>query len=344
MMGLKADFKGFVEGIVIESRIDKFRGKLSTTIVTRGTLRKGAVLVSGVAFAKVRGLFDHTGKPLEKATPGTPVEILGWRDLPLAGEQVLEVESEKKAGSVLRFRKNKQMEEKAEGDREAILKKELEHLEKYRAERDARRKAGFYRSRQKGPRQKEILDDDPTPCVNVILKGDVHGSVEAILNVLDSYDDFEKCRLNIVHYGVGNISEGDVELSKTFNAIIYAFSVDSSVAVKNRVAVRDFNVIYHLVNDLKEEISSKLPPLEVEEVIGEASILQIFKITEGKKEVTVLGCRCTKGVLKKKLQYKIVRQNEVIYTGTNFFYSKFFQLPQTTDNCLNLKFQMSLKF
>ncbi|XP_055696129.1 translation initiation factor IF-2, mitochondrial [Lutzomyia longipalpis] len=316
MMGIKADFKGFVEGIVIESKIDKFRGKLSTTIVTRGTLRKGAVLVSGTAYAKVRGLFDHAGKPMECAPPGTPVEILGWRDLPLAGEQVLEVESEKKASSVIRFRKGQQMEEKIENDREAILKKELEHLEKYRAERDARRKMGFFKSRQKGPRQKEIQDDDGTPCVNIILKGDVHGSVEAILNVLDSYDDSEKCRLNIVHYGVGNVSEGDVELSKTFNAIIYAFSVDSSVATKSKAPVRDFKVIYHLVNDLKDEISSKLPPLEVEEIVGEANVLQIFQITEGKKEVTVLGCRCTKGMLKKKLNFKIVRQGEIIYKGS----------------------------
>ncbi|XP_059610691.1 translation initiation factor IF-2, mitochondrial [Phlebotomus argentipes] len=314
MMGIKADFKGFVEGIVIESRVDKYRGKLSTTIVTRGTLRKGAILVSGVAFAKVRGLIDHTGKPLESATPGTPVEILGWRELPLAGEQVLEVENEQKANSVIRFRKGKEMSDKIENDREAILKKELEHLEKYRAERDARRKKGFFKSRPDGPRQKEI-QDDPTPRVNMILKGDVHGSVEAILNVLDTYDDFENCRLNIVHYGVGNVSEGDVELAKTFNAIIYAFSVDSSVAVKSRASVRDFNVIYHLINDLKEEISSKLPVLQVEEIVGEANILQIFKITEGRKEVTVLGCRCTKGVLRKKFQYKILRQNEIIYTG-----------------------------
>ncbi|GAB0094134.1 translation initiation factor IF-2, mitochondrial [Sergentomyia squamirostris] len=316
LMGLKADFKGFVEGIVIESKIDKYRGKLSTTIVTRGTLRKGAILVSGTAFAKVRGLFDHTGQPMEKAVPGTPVEILGWRELPLAGEEVLEVENEQKAGSVVRFRKAQQMDQKIESDRDAILQKEMEHLEKYRAERDARRKQGFYRSRQKGPRQKEIPADDGFPCVNMILKGDVHGSMEAILNVLDTYDDFENCRLNIVHYGVGNVSEGDVELSQTFNAIIYAFSVDSTVALKAKAKVRNFNVIYHLINDLKDEISSKLPPVQVEEVTGEANILQIFEITEGKKEVTVLGCRCTKGILKKNHQYKIMRQEEVIYTGS----------------------------
>lgn len=318
LMDVRADPTGPVEGIVVESRTDSHRGRLSTSIITRGTLRRGSILVSGTSWAKVRGLFDHAGHPVEVASPGQPVEIIGWRDLPLSGEQILEVESEKKANSVVRYREAKAKLEKAETDREAIQRKEEEHLEQYRAARDARRKAGFFRSRQVGPRQKESAPDDGIPRVNVIVKADVHGSVEAILDVLETYDDVEHCKLDIVHYGVGDVSEGDLELAKTFNAMIYAFSVKTpppKVASGSGVAIKEFNVIYHMVDDLKEEISKKLPMTEEENVQGKANILQIFEVTEGKKKTKVLGCRCTDGLLKKSAKVKLVRNNDVLYVG-----------------------------
>lgn len=201
-------------------------------------------------------------------------------------------------------------------DREAIQMKEQEHLEQYRAARDARRKAGFFRSRQVGPRQKESAPDDGIPRVNVIVKADVHGSAEAILDVLETYDDAETCKLDVIHYGVGDVSEGDLELAKAFNAIVYAFSVRAPPPkVTQGVEIRDFNVIYHMVDDLKEEISKKLPMAEEENVQGKANILQIFEVTEGKKKTRVLGCRCTDGLLKKSAKVKLVRNNDVLYIG-----------------------------
>lgn len=243
LMGLQSEYTGAVEGVVVESKTHAKRGKLSTAIVTRGTLRKGSILVSGLAHAKVRALFDHNGKPMEEATPGTPVEILGWRELPFAGEQILEVESERKATSVLRFRNAEHQKMKAEENLEQIRAKEEEHLEKYLAAREARRLAGKFKMRNQGPRQKEIAADDGSPRVNVIIKGDVHGSVEAILDVLETYDRNDKCKLDVVHYGVGDVTEGDIELAKTFNAIIYAFSVNVPMKAKN-VAIRPCNIIY----------------------------------------------------------------------------------------------------
>lgn len=204
--------------------------------------------------------------------------------------------------------------EKAEQSIEEIRKKEEEHLEKYRAERDARRLAGRFRLRH-GPRPKETTDDDGVPRVSVIIKGDVHGSVEAILDVLETYSDNEKCRLDVVHYGVGNVSETDVELAKSFDAIIYAFAVEPPTKVTSDVSIRVCNIIYRLIDDLKEEISGKLPPMEVEDVLGEANVLQQFFITEGRKEVPVAGCRCTKGVLKKAHKFRLMRNNEVVYDG-----------------------------
>lgn len=316
LMDVRADPTGLVEGIVVESRTDSHRGRLSTAIVTRGTLRKGSILVSGTSWAKVRGLFDHAGQPMNEAGPGMPVEIIGWRDLPLSGEQILEVESEKKANSVVRYREAKAKVEKAEMDREAIQKKEEDHLEQYRAARDARRKAGYFRSRQVGPRQKESAPDDGIPRVNVVVKADVHGSVEAILDVLESYDDQETCKLDVIHYGVGDVSEGDLELAKTFNAIIYGFSVKApSPKLTAGVTIKAFDVIYHMVDDLKEEISKKLPMAEEENVQGKANILQIFEVTEGKKKTKVLGCRCIDGVLKKSAKVKLIRNNDVLYIG-----------------------------
>lgn len=280
LMGLKSEYKGPVEGVVVESSNDSKRGKLSTAIVTRGTLKRGAILVAGQAYAKVRALFDHAGQPMEKAEPGMPVEILGWRELPLAGDEILEVDSEKHAHSVLRWRHAQALHEKAEHDLSAIHIKQIEHDELYRAERDHRRKLGKYKMRRIGPRTKENIDDSTVPRVSVIVKGDVHGSVEAILDVLETYHENDKVRLDIVHYGVGDVTEGDIELAKTFKALIYAFSVSSpKTPLPKGVQINEVNIIYRLVDHLKEAISSKLPPLDVEEVLGKIiKFLSIFPI------------------------------------------------------------------
>ncbi|KAL7022062.1 hypothetical protein ACKWTF_012115 [Chironomus riparius] len=316
LMGLKSDYTGPIEGVVVESTNDSKRGKLSTAIITRGTLRRGAVLVAGHAWAKVRALFNHAGYPLEKAEPGTPVEILGWRELPLAGDEILEVESEKRAHSVLHYRHLQAQHEKAEADFEVIRVKQMEHDEKYKAERDARRKIGRFKVRRVGPRPKEYIDDDSVPRVNVIIKADVHGSCEAILDVLDTYHDNDKVRLDIVHYGIGDVTESDMELAKLFNAVIYAFSVNSTkIALPKNVKIHQIDIIYRLVEHLKEEINAKLPMLDAEEIVGEANVLQVFKVTENRKDVSVLGCRCTKGMLKKSLKYRVLRFGELLYDG-----------------------------
>lgn len=269
LMGLKSDFTGPVEGVVVESSTDRHRGKLSTAVVTRGTLRRGAILVSGCAWAKVRALFDHAGFPLDHAEPGTPVEILGWRELPAAGDEIIEVESERVAHSVMHWRNAQAQREKAESDLDYIKLKQMEHDEKYKAERDERRKKGKYKVRRIGPRPKEYIDDNTVPRVNVIVKGDVHGSVEAILDVLETYHENDQVRLDIIHYGVGDVNEGDLELAMTFNAIIYAFSVSTpKVALPKNVRIHEVNIIYRLVDSLKAEINSKIPPLDVEENIG----------------------------------------------------------------------------
>lgn len=282
--------------------------------MTRGVLRKGAYLVGGTAWAKVRGLFDHNNNPIDSAPPGTPVEILGWRELPAAGDTILEVPTEKKANSVMKFRESMALVDKAKLDLEAIKKKEEEHLVVYRAQQEKRRQSGRFKLRTTF-RDKESAADDGTPKVNVILKGDVHGSVEAILDVLDTYDNADKCRMSVVHYGVGEITDGDIELAKVFNSIIYAFNIQTPLKKPAGVSIREFNVIYRLFEDVKDEINKKLPEVEVDEIVGSANVLQIFEINDGKKKVPVMGCRCVKGHLKKSLRFRLERNDETIYDG-----------------------------
>ncbi|XP_023709849.1 translation initiation factor IF-2, mitochondrial isoform X2 [Cryptotermes secundus] len=320
LMDLKGDPRGMVEGVVVESRTDSRRGKLATVIVQRGTLQKGAVLVAGLAWAKVRAMFNEWGQPIQQAPPSTPVEVLGWRELPSAGSEIIEVESEKRAREVMKWRESVRQAEKQEAEREAVACKIEEHLKIYKTQLEMRRKSGRYKLRPTGPRQKEIKDLDEGPRVSVVVKGDVDGSVEAILDILETYDGNAACKLDLVHYGVGNVSETDVELADTFNAIIYCFNVEvpdevEELAKSNKVSIHSHNVIYKLVDDLKKEISSQLPLKNVEEVLGEANVLQDFEVTEGKKKVHVAGCRCTKGILKKTGKYRLHRGQEVIYDG-----------------------------
>lgn len=278
-------------------------------IVTRGTLRKGCVLVAGLAHAKVRGLFDHNGQPIEAVTPGMPTEILGWRELPAAGDIVLEVETEKKASSVLKFRDQIEQQKKAETDLNVINQKREEHNVVYQERRK------WTKRERRSIKEKTYLPDDPTPKMNIILKADVHGSVEAILDVFDTYDCTDKCRLSIVHYGVGQVTESDIELAKTFNAIIYGFSIKLPPSKPKDIVMKQFNIIYRLFEDVMEELNKRLPEIDVDDIVGEAEVQQIFLINDRNKKVPVLGCRCVKGTLKKKLRYKIMRDDEIIYEG-----------------------------
>ncbi|XP_068088647.1 translation initiation factor IF-2, mitochondrial [Hyperolius riggenbachi] len=328
VMELKADPTGLVEGTVIESRTDKGKGSVTTAIVQRGTLRKGAVLVAGKVWGKVRLMFDENNTALNDVKPSMPVEIVGWKDLPSAGEEILEVESEQRAREVVDWRTRIEEEEKSKKDLEVITAKQQEH-------RDAHRKLldSFY---GKSWKQKRIMlyqtgiynmnkpsekAESDKLTVPIIIKGDVDGSVEAILDVIDSYDAEDQCELDLIHFGVGDISESDITLAETFKGYIYGFNVNANkatqeLAAKKNVPIKLHKIIYHLVEDLKEVLSSKLPPVTEEVVKGVASVLALFDVTAGKKDVQVAGCRVQKGVLEKKLKFRLLRNNNVIWEGS----------------------------
>ncbi|XP_045405576.1 translation initiation factor IF-2, mitochondrial isoform X1 [Lemur catta] len=328
MLELKADPTGPVEGTVIESFTDKGRGPVTTAIIQRGTLRKGSVLVAGKSWAKVRLIFDENGKTINEAYPSMPVGIIGWRDLPSAGDEILEVESEPRAREVVDWRKYEQEQEKNKEDLKVIEEKRKEHQE---AHRKAREKYGslhwkersfkeyLERKEQKPLKPKEKLERDSN-TLPVIIKGDVDGSVETLLNIMDTYDASHECELELVHFGVGDISENDVNLAETFNGVIYGFNVNASnviqqSAAKKEVKIKLHKIIYRLIEDLQEELSSRLPCTVEEHPIGEASILATFSITEGKKKLPVAGCRVQKGQLEKQKKFKLIRNGHVIWKG-----------------------------
>ncbi|XP_037662757.1 translation initiation factor IF-2, mitochondrial isoform X2 [Choloepus didactylus] len=329
MLELKADPTGPVEGTVIESFTDKGKGPVTTAIIQRGTLRKGSVLVAGKSWAKVRLMFDENGKTVNEACPSMPVGIIGWRDLPSAGDEILEVESEPRAREVVNWRKYEQEQEKNKDDLKIIEEKRREHQEAHWKAREKYgslhwRKRSFKKYQEKKgqnllkPKEKTERDSNVLP---IIIKGDVDGSVEAILNIMDTYDASHECELELVHFGVGDISENDVDLAETFGGVIYGFNVNvgnvlQKSAAKKGVKIKLHKIIYRLIEDLQEELSSRLPSIVEEHPIGKASVLATFSVTEGKKKVPVAGCRVQKGQLERKQKFKLIRNGQVIWKGS----------------------------
>ncbi|ESO07647.1 hypothetical protein HELRODRAFT_110518 [Helobdella robusta] len=322
MMDLKADPTCHVQAVCIESRTDPGRGKLSTLLIQQGSLKRGDILVGGSAWAKVRGMFNDQGKPVEKAEPGQPVEVIGWRTLAPAGQNIIQVDCEQDAKKLIEKYSEEENEKKINMDNEVIQKKMELHREFYNELRKkklelGRRMGSIYRA----GRSKESQTDNGVPKLDIIIKGDVDGSVEAILDVVETYSCSDQCKLNVINYGVGAVTENDVQMAQMFDGIIYTFNIETpdsilSLAKEQGVKILNYNIIYRLFADLIKQLNNKLPEIEDEEVIGEANVLANFSVTEGKKKVWVAGCRCVKGQLVKKKQFKLVRNGQTILEGS----------------------------
>ncbi|KAE8299908.1 Translation initiation factor IF-2, mitochondrial [Larimichthys crocea] len=329
VLELKAEPSGPVEGVIIESRTDKGKGLVTTAIIQQGTLRRGSVLVAGQSWAKVRFLFDENGRVVTEAGPSAAVEVVGWKELPSAGEVILEVESEQRAREVVEWRSYEEEQQKLQEEQSAIERKQKEHQEEYRKERAGlnhlswrQRKSALYRANKNkfAVRPSERTQRDE-PSLPLIVKGDVDGSVDAILNILDSYDAQQQCQLEVVHFGIGDVSENDINMAATFAGSIYGFNVGASrpiqqLAARHGVPLRLHNVIYKLIDELKDELSAKLPPLVSENVLGEATVLAMFDVSVGKKRVPVAGCRVQKGWLDRGLRFRLIRGRDTVWEGS----------------------------
>ncbi len=338
ILQLSCDPKGPVEATVIESKMEHGLGKVATVLVRRGTLKKGEVLVCGETFCKVRLLLDtrqplgsdeeHDRLVLPQVLPSEACRLVGWKDLPHVGAEVQQVESEKRAHEVIRWRQQKHRESDQDDIAKEIEAKRSAARAAYEEYREKKLKANVmkpvYGRHDFYSREKEIVAPkfDEEHRVSILVKADVDGSLEAINNVLDTYDNTGvEVQLDVLRSGVGEITENDIKLCQDFGGILYAYNVDVSDNTRKmlsfyNVPVKEHKIIYALVHDLQEEINRRLPMKDVEEVVGRGVVLQEFTIEEKRKKVPVAGCKVNSGSFEMAHRFKITRDKAVIFDGT----------------------------
>ena len=275
-------------GPIIESRLDVGRGPVATMLIHRGTLKVGDAVVAGDAHGRVKALFNYKGEKIQKAAPGDPVEILGFDKPPPAGEIAQVVENDRLARERATRRAERLRREQLATQRPSGVS--LERL---------------FEQMQAG----EVAD------LNLVVKADVVGSVEAIVSELSKFEHSE-VRVNIIHQGVGAITQNDIMLASASDALIVGFNVRPNaeareLASREGVEIRTYNVIYQLTEDIEQALVGKLAAVRTEETIGEAEVRALFRVS---RLGTIAGCMVTHGVVRRNADVRVVRDGTVIYT------------------------------
>ncbi|HEY2542856.1 MAG TPA: translation initiation factor IF-2 [Gaiellaceae bacterium] len=286
----KANPNTEASGPIIESRLDVGRGPVATVLVHRGTLKVGDAIVAGDAHGRVKALFNYKGEKIQKALPGEPVEILGFDKPPPAGELARVVENDRLARELATRRSERLRREQFATQRSSGVS--LENL---------------FEQMQTG----EVAD------LNLVVKGDVVGSVEAVVSELLKFEHSE-VRLNVIHQGVGAITQNDIMLASASDALIVGFNVRPNaeareLAQREGVEIRVYNVIYQLTDDIEQALVGKLAAVKTEETIGEAEVRALFKVS---RLGTIAGCMVTHGVVRRNADVRVIRDGTVIYTTT----------------------------
>ena len=289
-LDLRANPNVEASGPIIESRLDVGRGPVATMLVHRGTLKVGDAIVAGDAHGRVKALFNYKGEKQASAGPGDPVEILGFDKPPPAGEVARVVDSDRTARELAQRRAERLRREQLATQRPTGVS--LENL---------------FEQMQSG-----VIAD-----LNLVIKGDVVGSVEAVVSELSKFEHSE-VRLNVIHQGVGAITQNDIMLASASDALILGFNVRPNaeareLAVREGVEIRTYNVIYKLTEDIEQALVGKLTAVKTEETIGEAEVRALFKVS---RLGTIAGCMVTSGVVRRNAQVRVVRDGTVIYTTT----------------------------
>jgi translation initiation factor IF-2 len=289
--GLKANPNAEASGPIIESRLDVGRGPVATMLVHRGTLRVGDTLVAGDAYGRVKALFDYKGERQESAVPGDPVEILGFDKPPAAGELARVVDNDREARDLANRRGERLRREQLA----AVRPSGGVSLE------------GLYEQLQEG----EVAD------LNLVVRGDVVGSVEAVVSELSKFEHPE-VRLNVIAEGVGAITQNDIMLASASDALIVGFNVRPNaeareLAAREGVEIRTYDVIYKLTEDIEQALVGKLASVTTEETIGEAEVRALFRVS---RLGTIAGCMVTDGVVRRNASVRVIRDGAVIYTTT----------------------------
>jgi translation initiation factor IF-2 len=287
---LEANANAEASGPIIESRLDVGRGPVATMLVSRGTLHVGDAIVAGDAWGKVRALLDFRGEKVKDATPGTPVEILGFDKPPAAGEHARVVETERQA----------------------------RHLAQVRGQRV--RAEQLARTTKKGVSLEELftqMEEGAVRELNIIVKADVQGSIEAVVGELAKIEHPE-VGVNVIHTGIGAITEGDVMLASASNAVVIGFNVRPnaearSLAEREGVDLRTYRVIYQLTDDIRQALVGMLAPETHEDILGEAEVRALFRAS---RLGVIAGSYVTSGVIRRNAQVRVVREGTVIYETT----------------------------
>jgi translation initiation factor IF-2 len=286
---LTANPRAEASGPIIESRLDVGRGPVATMLVHRGTLHVGDAVVAGDAWGKVRALYNFRGDKVKDARPGDPVEILGFDKPPPAGELCRVVENERRARDLANVRGERvRREQLAQASRGVSIERLFEQMQ-----------AGAVRD------------------LNLVLKGDVVGSVEAAVSELSKIQHPE-VRVNVIHQGVGGITENDIMLASASGATVVGFNVRPNaearaLAEREGVEIRTYRVIYQLTEDIEQALVGMLRPVETEETLGEAEVRALFKVS---RLGTIAGCMVTNGLMRRGAQVRVVRDGTVIHETT----------------------------
>ena len=287
ILELKSDPDCPATGIVIESKIEKGKGSVITLLVNSGTIRVGDIIVVGTENGKVRALINDLGERVNEAMPSTPIEVLGLSGTPMAGDTANVVESESKAREVAEYRSRKFKEKEAALSSRGSVEQMLANI-------------------QSG----EITE------LPVVIKTDVHGSLEAIKVALTKLGD-EKIKVKILSGSVGPINESDISLAVASSALVFGFNVRAipqarEIAKRDLVEIRYHSIIYELIEDAKNGLAGMLDPDLQEEFIGYAEIKQVFNITNHGK---IAGCSVTEGIIKRGCSFRLLRENIVVHEG-----------------------------
>lgn len=310
ILDMRAETDGMAEGWVLESSVKPI-GRVATVLVKRGTLRTGDCIVAGKVWGKVRVLRNEAGAEISEAPPGTPVEVLGWRELPDAGDQVLQAPDEGKAKDAAHYRIENSEREKVVAE---MTRAEQEKRERERAAADA--------EGEEGSAEAGAEAETGTKIVNFVVKGDVHGSVEAVCASVEEIGNNE-VRPRILRSSPGQITESDVEHAATSGSLIINFNNPIPSHIKGMadlasVKILDHNIIYHLTDDIRANLSEHLAPLLSTRVLGEAEVLQVFPINvKGRVFKNIAGCRVRNGQVSRNAKYRVMRRGEKIFEGTS---------------------------
>ena len=287
VLELKAPRNAPAKGIVIESRLDKGKGPVATVLVHSGTLKRGDVVLAGAVFGRVRAMTDEAGKSVANAGPAIPVEIQGLSDVPLAGEEVLVLGDERKAREIALFRQGKFRDVK-------LAKLQASKLEN----------------------MFDQMAEDAIKTLALIVKADVQGSYEALTQALTKLSTGE-VKVNIVHAGVGGITESDVNLALASKAVIIGFNTRADVTARklaesSGIDIRYYNIIYEAVDEVKAALSGMLTPEKKESRLGLVEVREVYKIS---KVGTVAGCYVLEGLVRRGSRVRVLRSNVVIHDG-----------------------------